>query len=367
MGPSSSIQHSIFFRLIMLTGICAACNGQQVGGVRLKPFAVQDPQLGMEAFRFLMPADWKVEGGVVWRANPTRPTTVSIRIYNPSGEEEMGAVPDIPCVWAPTLPAFGFQPGSTYLGSEVRPPMGDARAVLRGLILPRYSSQLPGARVVKQESLEEMAEAVAAAYYPDLQGVAKFSGGKIRIEYQHQSKAVEMDIYAIAGMWTTPIQGIPMTFWGADGIRYSRAEKGKVDQQFKLFQTVLYSEKLNIQWLNLYLQVREKMIQSQMEASNRAVELSRYLSHASHEISEGVRRSYEQRQSAMNRSAAKFDQHIRGVDEYRNPFEGRSVELPSGYRGAWANALGEYIMSDNATFNPNIGSNQQWQQLQRQR
>jgi hypothetical protein len=53
------------------------------------------------------------------------------------------------------------------------------------------------------------------------------------------------------------------------------------------------------------------------------------------------------------------------VDEYRNPFEGRSVELPSGYRSALANALGEYIMSDNPSFNPNIGS-QQWRPLQRQ-
>lgn len=76
--------------------------------LRLRPYSVKDTQLGIEAFRILIPADWKLEGGVAWRANPTRPATVSIRIYNPNGMEEIGAVPDIQCVWAVTLPAFGF-------------------------------------------------------------------------------------------------------------------------------------------------------------------------------------------------------------------------------------------------------------------
>jgi hypothetical protein len=334
--------------------------------IRLKPFSVQDPQLGIEAFRFLMPADWRVQGGVVWRANPSRPATVSIRIYNPAGVEEIGAVPDIPCVWAATLPAFGFPVGSFYLGNEVRPPMGDAIAALRRLILPRYSSQFGPFQVVKQELLPEMAQAVAAANYPELRGLAKFSGGKIRIAYQHAGKAVEMDVYAIVGQWTTPIQGVPMTFWGADGIRYSRAAKGKLDEQFKLFQTVLYSEKLNIHWLNLYSQIQNMMTQRQMEASNRAVELSRYLSRTNNQISKGIRRSYEQRQAAMDRAAAKFDQYIRGVEEYRNPFKGEAVELPSGYRNVWANASGDYILSDNSNFNPNVASNHEWRPLQRQ-
>lgn len=368
-----------FFRIWITAVICAACHGQTAPvskvppssgqpatAMRLKPFLVRDSQLGLEAFRFLMPADWKVEGGVVWRANPSRPATVSLRVYNPAGLEEIGAVPDIPCVWAATLPAFGFPQGSFYLGNEVRPPVNDAVAALRSLILPRYAAQLGPARIVKQESLPEMAQAVAAAYYPELRGVAKFSGGKIRVEYQHQGKPVEMDIYAIIGLWTTPIQGVPMTFWGADGIRYSRAAKGKVDEQFKLFQTMLYSEKLNVQWLNLYSQVQNMMTQSQMEASNRAVELSRYLSRTNNQISDNIRSAYTQRQAAMDRASARFDQYIRGVDAYRNPSGSGQIELPSGYRSAWANAGGEYVLNDNASFNPNVGSNQGWRRLERQ-
>jgi hypothetical protein len=54
------------------------------GVLRLRLYAVQDSQLGVEAFRFLMPSDWKVEGRVVWRANPNRPATVALRIFNSS-------------------------------------------------------------------------------------------------------------------------------------------------------------------------------------------------------------------------------------------------------------------------------------------
>ena len=339
---------------------------QTAGGMRLKRFIVKDPQLGVEAFRFLMPADWKVDGGVIWRANPSRPATVSIRIYNPRGPEEIGAVPDIPCVWAATLPALGFPQGSFYLGNEVRPPVGDALAALRTLVLPRYSAHLPGARIIAQEPLPEMAQAVAAANYPELQGIAKFSGGKVRVEYQYDNRPAEMDVYGVAASWTTPIQGVPMTFWGVDGIRYSRAEKGKLENQFKLLQTVLYSEQLNIEWLNLYSQVQRMMVNSQMEASNRAVELSRYLAQTNHQISDTIRRSYEERQVAMDRAAAKFDRYIRGVEAYRTPFADRPVELPSGYRSVWANAGGEYILSDNPNFNPNIGSTHEWRSVGRE-
>lgn len=351
--------------LLAMAAVCA-CAQSPSPALHLKPYIVRDPQLGVEAFRFLMPSDWKVEGGVVWRANPNKPATVSIRIYNPAGLEEIGAVPDIPCVWAPTLPAFGFPPGSHYLGAEVRPPIADAVEALRSLVLPRYP-EVQSAHIVKTENLDQMAAEIGAAYYPDLAGKAHFSGGKVRLAYDYQGKPVEMDVYGVLGAWTTPIQRVPMTFWGIDGIRFSRAPAGKLDAQYRLLQTVLYSEKLNVEWLNLYSQIQQMMVRQQMQASNRAVDLSRYLAQTNRQISDGIRSAWEQREAATSRAAANFDRYIRGVDAYRDPFENKAVELPSGYRDVWANAQGEYILSDNANFNPNVGSTRNWKPVQQQR
>jgi hypothetical protein len=39
------------------------------------------------------------------------------------------------------------------------------------------------------------------------------------------------------------------------------------------------------------------------------------------------------------------------------------VQLPSDYRYAWVSASGEYVLSDQAGFNPNVGSTTEWRQL----
>ncbi len=40
-----------------------------------------------------------------------------------------------------------------------------------------------------------------------------------------------------------------------------------------------------------------------------------------------------------------FPEYIRGVETYKNPFEDRSVQLPSGYGEARVNARGEYLLT----------------------
>ena len=40
--------------------------------LRFRQYSLMDPQgIGDEAASMLIPTDWKVEGGVVWRAHPT--------------------------------------------------------------------------------------------------------------------------------------------------------------------------------------------------------------------------------------------------------------------------------------------------------
>jgi hypothetical protein len=40
------------------------------------------------------------------------------------------------------------------------------------------------------------------------------------------------------------------------------------------------------------------------------------------------------------------------------------VELPSGYGHAWANNLGEYILTEDPNFDPNVQSNLHWEPMQ---
>ncbi len=66
-----------------------------------------------------------------------------------------------------------------------------------------------------------------------------------------------------------------------------------------------------------------------------------------------------------DRLSERFSQNIRSVDAYYDPVSERSVELPAGYQNAWVNGLGEYVIAEQGDFNPNIGSNQNWQRMER--
>ena len=78
-----------------------------------------------------------------------------------------------------------------------------------------------------------------------------------------------------------------------------------------------------------------------------------------------MRQSYEQRQATQDRINQNWSQYLRGVDEYRDPVAGRAVELPSGYRNAWVNGNGEYLVTESVNFNPNVELNGNWQKMER--
>jgi hypothetical protein len=155
------------------------------------------------------------------------------------------------------------------------------------------------------------------------------------------------------------------TNWYVDYVFSFKAERGTLDAHSKLFQSMATSFRMNPQWFNKYNQVVQYLIQRQIQHIHNLGELSRIISQTQNEISDMMTQSYNQRQEVYDRVAENFSQYVRGVDQYYNPVEQKPVELPSGYRQAWTNSLGEYVLSDQEDFNPNIGSSQTWQRMER--
>ena len=52
-----------------------------------------------------------------------------------------------------------------------------------------------------------------------------------------------------------------------------------------------------------------------------------------------------------------------GVESYTDPAKSYPVELPSGYRNAWVSQSGEYVLSNEDGFDPNVGSTIGWQRM----
>jgi hypothetical protein len=154
-------------------------------------------------------------------------------------------------------------------------------------------------------------------------------------------------------------------FWTVSYIFSVRAPEGRLEEFGPVFRTMGSSIRVNPEWLNTYGQVVNFLIQNQMQKIRNAGELSRIISRTHREISDDMLRSWENRQAVYDRLSERFSQNIRSVDEYYDPVSERSVELPAGYRNAWVNGLGEYVISEEEDFNPNIGSNQNWQRMPR--
>ncbi len=351
-----------FSVLVVLVGLCFACGvGAEV--LRFKKVSLMDrnDMIGGEAVSFLAPVNWQVEGGLVWRVHPVIPAAVAARVRNPKGLDQLETFPTMGYSYGSHLgPGTLFPVGANYLGNEVQPPARDALAYLKERHLGRVRGNA-GAKVVSAQALPELAKAVAQA--EGATAMQRYTAGKIRIEYNVQGRPVEEDLYCVLNSVALP--GGNMTIQIADKLVGMRAEKGRLDQQTKVFQTIVNSTRLNLQWYCKYAQLCQALTQKEMQRIRAAGELSKIISRTSSEISDMMRQSYENRQASQDRINKNWSQYMRGVDEYYDPSSRRAVELPSGYNNAWVNSKGEYVVTESRNFNPNVELDGSWRKLER--
>lgn len=331
--------------------------------LRFKTVRYVDKQgIGIEAFSLLIPSDWRFDGGIRWVLdNPGMPAVASFRITSPDGRDEVETFPNQSFFWTTNPMTLQLKPvGSKYFGAEVRPPVG-AREALQKIVLPRFRSGVRDLRIVSERRLPELAGSLGAGQAQP--GVsASADGASIRIEYRSGNVLREEEIYAVVESFSFPLQSMfgtqTNTMWTVDYLFSFKSDKGRLEEKTKLFQTIVSSFKLNPQWFNKYNQVVEHLIQQQIQQIRSIGELSRIISRTHNEISDMMMETYNNRQQVYDRLSENFSQYIRGVDEYYDPVQQKRVELPSGYTEGWVNGLGEYILSDNPNYNPNVGSNQ---------
>jgi len=322
--------------------------------VRFKKVSVMDRKdmIGGEAFSFLMPVGWTVDGGIVWRVHPAMPAALNMRVRNPQGLEQLEVFPTMGYTYGPYMGPVG----SKHFGNEVRPPFKNALHYLKTHLI----RQRKGARITAEEDLPMLADAVAKSEQavPSMQ----YTAGRVRIEYDVKGKPVEEDLFCV--LMNLSMQG-GMTIQMADKLVGMRSAKGRLDEQTKIYQTMIFSTRPNLKWFNKYAQLCQSLSRAQIQRIKAVGEFSRMLSKTSSEIRESMQRTYEDRQASQDRINKNWSQYMRGVDEYFDPLEKRAVELPSGYGKAWVNNRGEYVVTDSSLFNPNVELGGDWRQLKK--
>ena len=76
------------------------------------------------------------------------------------------------------------------------------------------------------------------------------------------------------------------------------------------------------------------------------------------------RAGYENQQRSQDRISEMRSQTMRGVETYRDPTSGETVELSNQYGHAWVNNRGEYLLSDQEGFDPSVTFKEDWKPLE---
>jgi hypothetical protein len=324
--------------------------------------------VGTTAFSILIPTDWQFEGNINWILdNPVMPATANIRVWNPSGTEEFDVFPNQALFWTDNpLIQQTNPPGSTYFGALVMQPVGPIEA-LRETILPMFRSNVDNLKIVSEQELPELNQLFNTGTDPTTGTSSSANGGKIRVEYSLNGVLMEDELYCVIQSVKIPTQSIYGTTtndnWYMSYLASFRAEKGKLDSESKIFQTIALSSKTDKDWLNKYNQLVYYLIQNQIRQIQSIGQLSNMLSQMSDQISDQNLKDWEQKQSVNDGLVENFCNQILEVQPYNNPIDGTTVDLPSGYSSVWTNSLGEYILGESSSFNPNIGSNLNWQPM----
>ena len=332
-------------------------------GLRLKQFACTDTEgTGLEVFRMLVPAGWQTQGGCRWLMdNPSMPAVLALQVANPQGAEAFEILPNMNFTWNNNpLTRLMFPAGSRYFGAEVRPPMG-VRQALTQLVLPRYRSGVKALQIIREEPVPDLPQ-VARSEAAISGGSAE--GGKLRIRYTWRDVQFEEEIFGLVEVFSNPM--VEIITWFVDFIFAFRAAAGRLDATADLFKVMVGSFRPNPHWYAAFKAIAVQLCQQQIQHIRHIGQIGQIYAQTGRELREQNLNDWYARQSVYDRLATDRSRSIRGVEGFFDPHREEVVELPAGYGHAWANNLGEYILTEQTDFNPNIGSNLHWESMEPQ-
>ncbi len=356
---------------------------------RMKKVAVVDEhsfERPMRAVTLLVPTDWQFQGKVGYLPMGGCHLDLMQVTFAAASPDSRVAVEMFPVHhWRWVDDRFALQ--AMQMGAQqamqfgrkecdIMPPMmpGD---YLQRMVIPKAR---PNAHVVGIEPLPEVAqklqqearrqEALSAQVGVPLQ--IRAEAARARLEYSLNGQGVEEWLTAVTFAAARPGPSFNMAtgqmgqtlFYdcGAYLMYAMRAPRGQLQAQEKFFNLVLGTVQLDPAWQERVSQVVLNMTATDMKgARDRAAIIAK----SQREISGIINETYENKQRSQERNAQEFSQYIRGVETYRNPHTGETVELSNQYGHAWMNNSNEYILTDSPGFDPNVVLRGNWTALER--
>lgn len=350
----------------------SAGEAKSAAELRFNRVDLLDNNDGQKAFTMLVPENWKARANITYVMDrPTAPADIAIRAVSANGKEEFNLVPSIAATWSPTIAACGLQ---RNLGYEVMQCPDKATNFLYQLVLPRLRRGLKEVRVLEVQSYDKAARALAAEAPQPPNGELKVQMARIRVEYKDPKTGVLVNeditgtLYHVT-CWNMRGDGQreAMNTWLMDNIHATRAPAGELGRSADLFACMAASVRPDMEWMKRYVRAMNILIDGEAGRQKEVMKRFEIITRNGHEIADIIHSTYANHTNAVDRAMDQWSQAIRGTQKYNSPHENYPVELPGGYKYAWTSGNGQYILTNNALFNPNEGSTQKWNLMDEKR
>jgi hypothetical protein len=364
-------------------------SAQQPNYYRMKKVAVIDEhgfERPMRALSLLVPSDWQFQGSVRYNTAlgcHADLVQVSFRAASPDNRFAVEMFPGLHWTWADDPSSVRAMQMSAQQSMrfgrkecDIMPPMtpGD---FLRRMVVPKVR---PNARVVAVEPMPDVSQKLQEKAREQENMAARVGmrmrihaeAARARLEYDLNGQAVEEWVTAVTFAAATAGPSFDMAtgrmgqtlFYNCGGylLFALRAPQGQLASRQKFFDLVLGTVQVDPAWQGRVTQV---LVNMQASDAKGVRDRSAIVAQNQRDISGIINQTFENRQKSQDASAEQFSQYIRGVETYRNPHTGETVELSNQYGHAWINNSNEYILTDSPGFDPSVALKGNWTALER--
>lgn len=340
-----------------------------------KQVVVDQQGFGMEAFRLLIPNQWRFQGGVSWdlRKFPAE-AVIAFKVHGTDGLSLLEHFPHQSCFWSqdPNLRASYAQ-----MGAEILTPM-NAADYLRNVFLPRQRPGIGDLKVIESGPLPELGgqtKQIMAYHMGIFNQISPFTfqfelnadAAHLRVQYSQQGRAVVEELTATISYMTAYFPGMsgPVTAisWMPQ-VKSFKAPAQAMAAMAPLFKVMIDTYQENPAWALAGTRLSATITRNQLRHQQAIFDQMQQIRRTQQEVSDMIVEGYQRRSAAQDRIFDKYSEALRGVDSYRDPVNNWEVQLPTGMRNAWTNGS-DYVFNESSDFNPNIGSNQNWERLER--
>ena len=179
--------------------------------MRFKRYVITDDQgfKGMEVLRGVMPVDWTVQGGVIWKMELGPPDLMRIHWSDAQNVCAFDVYPFINFTWSdPRKWAGRFQPGQiTGSGMIIKEPPTDQFDAFDKVIVQMFRPELKDAKVVSKEKMPKVAKAIYDQINNDPNYVFGVAVGRETFEYELHGQTIQEVVSGIVEETTSKQYG----------------------------------------------------------------------------------------------------------------------------------------------------------------